>query len=155
MSSPKSATLEIACAGCGGINRFAQPYAYHAGFADQGFLYDDDGLSTLVWSLYDPALEPFFQRHTRWMTVPSEQRRFEEKLPLSPRGRQWRFNNSARCVHCGIPVSGPMQDMIYYLVYPQSVLTDCESKLQLSSYLLPQCLTIQQNQGEQGAPSNR
>ena len=137
MSKSQQANLEITCKACRGVTSFAQPYAYHAGFADQGFLYDDDGLTTLVWSLYDPAVEPFFHRDGRWMTVASEQRRFEELLPLSPRGRHWRFGNPARCIHCREPISGPMQDMIYYLIYPQSVITDADGLLRLSSYLLP------------------
>ena len=137
MSKSPQTTLNVTCKACGEANSFAQPYAYHAGFADQGFLYDDDGLSILVWSLYDPAVEPFFQRDGQWMTAASEQRRFEEQLPLSPRGRHWRFSNPARCMHCRQPISGPMQDMIYYLFYPQSVIVDASGQLQLSSYLLP------------------
>jgi len=38
---------------CGYENGFVQPYPYHAGFGNQGFLYNDAGNMTLVWSIYD------------------------------------------------------------------------------------------------------
>ena len=48
------------CRYCGKENLFDQPYYYHAGFADQGFLYNDAGTLTLVWSVSDPALQRLF-----------------------------------------------------------------------------------------------
>ena len=47
----------ITCASCGHENGFARPYPFHAGFSNQGFLYNDDGNLTLVWSSFEPAYE--------------------------------------------------------------------------------------------------
>jgi len=49
--------MEITCKRCGAINRFEQPYVYHAGFADWCFLYNDAGNLTLTWSVVDPDFE--------------------------------------------------------------------------------------------------
>jgi hypothetical protein len=47
----------IECIGCGHANASVQPNAYHAGFANQGLLYDDAGDLTLVWGSFDAAYE--------------------------------------------------------------------------------------------------
>jgi len=40
---------------CGFDNSFDQPYPFHAGFSNAGFLYNEAGNLTLVWSSFDPA----------------------------------------------------------------------------------------------------
>src|SRR5215469_2601785 len=42
--------LVMKCAKCCRDNVFDQPYAYHSGFGEQGFVYSDSGHFTLVWS---------------------------------------------------------------------------------------------------------
>src|SRR5688572_30028089 len=99
--------LTVKCKGCGRDNVFDQPYAYHAGFSDQGFLYDDAGTLTLVWSMFDPVFEEMFPERVPWTLVESDRRRFEERLRPAPSGGRWRFINPARCLHCAEPISGP------------------------------------------------
>ena len=117
--------ITIACPQCGGTNSFDQPYRYHAGFSNQGFLYNDTGNLTLVWSSYDPAYKAIVGEGNPCDRLTADQQRlFEARLLPAPIGGAFRFKNPARCVHCGHPISGPMTDEIYYVVYPNSLITD-------------------------------
>lgn len=120
--SPTS--LTIVCRKCGRANLFDQPYRYHAGFADQGFLYNDAGNLTLVWSCFDPDYEAIVGKQNPWALSVSDQHLFETGLLPAPTGGAFRFENPARCVGCGSAISRPMIEDIYYIVYPNSVLTD-------------------------------
>lgn len=116
--------VTITCVSCGHKNEFEQPYPYHAGFANQGFLYNDAGSLTLVWSSFDPAYEAIVGRKHPWTLSAEEQTRFERALPPAPVGGKWRFINPGRCMKCASPISGPMAQTIYYLCYPGSVIRD-------------------------------
>jgi hypothetical protein len=104
---------------------FEQPYPYHAGFSDQGFLYNDAGDLTLVWSSFDPEYEMIVgSRHSPLGLTAEEQTKLESLLLPAPRGGRWRFANPARCKQCSEEISAPMMRNIYYLVFEGSVLTD-------------------------------
>jgi hypothetical protein len=120
-SSPKP-QLKVRCSACGKETAFDQPYAYHAGFSDQAFLYDDAGTLTLVFSAYDKEFLSVFGHSMPWTVEDEEKKRkFEDSLPPAPSGGRWRFSNPARCPHCGAQISGPMKECLYYLIYPGSI----------------------------------
>jgi len=133
MPNPDKLTLK--CRHCGKEIIFDQPYAYHAGFADRGFLYNDAGTLTLVWSVVDPLLEEAFPGQAAWARSLCNRRRFEQMLPSAPDGGRWRFRNPARCVYCRKPISKPMLRTVHYLVYPGSINTVRDNKPDLSEYL--------------------
>lgn len=118
--------MDVHCPRCGKPNHFDQPYAYHVGFGDQGFLYNDAGDCTLVWSTLDPVYEDLLARHSPeppGVLTGAAKREFEARLPPSPRGDRWRFVNTPRCTHCRAALTPPMgPDCIQYLVFPDSVL---------------------------------
>jgi hypothetical protein len=116
--------VTIECASCGYKNDFEQPYPIHAGFSNQGFLYNDDGNLTLVWGSFDPAYEAIVGRKHPWMLTAEERALFERSLVPAPSGGRWRFINQARCLKCTNPISGPIIQTIYYLLYPGSIATD-------------------------------
>lgn len=116
--------ITVKCTSCGHENGFAQPYQIHAGFSDQGFLYNDDGNLTLTWSSFDPAYEAIVGKKHPWALTTDEQAKFEDALYPAPFGGRWKFINSARCVACASPISGPITKTIYYLRYPGSIATD-------------------------------
>jgi hypothetical protein len=116
--------LVVKCSGCGYENVFNQPYAYHAGFSDQGFLYNDEGHLTLVWSWFDPAFEALVGRQNPWMLGPNDRRRFEDALIPAPTGGRWRFSNPPRCLRCGGAIGSAMGTNVMYLVYDGSIITD-------------------------------
>ena len=116
--------LIVPCGRCGNTNIFNQPYAYHAGFGDQGFLYDDDGHLTLVWSCFDPAFEAVVGRQNAWALGPEDQRTFEDALIPAPSGGRWRFSNPPRCLRCSNPIGKPMGSNVMYFVYDGSIVTD-------------------------------
>jgi hypothetical protein len=122
----KSGMLSIDCPSCGHRNEFPQPYPYHAGFGNQGFLYNDAGNLTLVWSSFDPAYEAIIGRQHPWTLTTEQEELLERVLRAAPYGGRWRFVNPARCLECAKPISGPISETISYLIYPGSVHTDTE-----------------------------
>jgi hypothetical protein len=114
----------IVCKKCGHTNVFEQPYAYHAGFADQGFLYNDDGNLTLVWSAYDSDWQKIAGRVNPWATTDEKRKAFEHWLPPAPKGGKWSFKNPGRCLNCKVEIIAPIRNNIYYVLYPNSVVVD-------------------------------
>jgi len=129
----------IKCSSCNHANIFNQPYPYHAGFSDQGFLYNDAGNLTLTWSCYDPAFERVVGSKAPWTLTIAQQKKLEEALLPAPSDGRWRFSNPARCLSCGEEISGPMTRSIYYLLYGGSIQTNDPSThdLLLSEQLQP------------------
>ena len=116
--------LVVSCSHCGFVNVFNQPYAYHAGFGDQGFLYNESGNCTLTWSAFDPDYEAIVDKKNPWMLTAADRQLLEDSLQSAPDGGRWLFRNPARCMKCGHPISGPITDTIYYLRYDSSVDAD-------------------------------
>jgi hypothetical protein len=118
----KPKRLILTCKHCGAETEFNQPYAYHAGFGDVGFLYNEAGNATLVWSAYDPYFTKHFGTVQLWPARnPELITRFEALLPLSPKGDRWSFSAPARCRSCRSEIAAPMTRDIYYVVFPDSV----------------------------------
>jgi len=130
--------VTINCPSCGRPNDFEQPYPFHAGFGNQGFLYNDAGNLTLVWSSFDPAYEAIVGKRHPWTLTPGQQSLLEGALRDAPSGGRWRFANPARCRNCAGAISGGMTETIYYLRYPDSL--DAESnpgEHRLKDFLAP------------------
>ena len=115
------AGLVVRCDACHRDCAFEQPYKYHAGFGDQGFLYDDAGTCTLVWGSYDPVYSAMVGPNHPWMLTDAQRALVEASLALAPSGGRWRFANPPRCVHCGSPIGGSILDDISYFFYPGSI----------------------------------
>ena len=113
----------LKCASCARANVFDQPYLYHAGFSDQGFLYNDAGNRTLTWSCYDPAYAALVGGKSPWSLTLAEKQKVEEALLPAPKGGRLRFSNLARCLHCGAAISDSIERCIYYLLYDGSIQT--------------------------------
>ena len=116
----------VKCSSCGHANCFNQPYRYHAGFGNSGFLYYDEGNRTLVWSSFDPAFQAVVgDKHKHpWSLSRFEQAALENGLAPAPFGGRFRFANPARCTECGAAISGPMLEDIYYVIYTNSIDAD-------------------------------
>ena len=113
--------LIVECAACGAANTFDQPYALHAGFSNVGFLYDDSGTRTLVWSSYDPAYVAIVGNVHPWVLSREQKTQLENALRPAPGGGAWRFANPARCGRCGVEIKGSIERDIYYLKYSESL----------------------------------
>jgi hypothetical protein len=125
---------EITCSGCGYDNIFYQPYPYHSGFSNEGFLYNDAGNLTLTWSSYDPAFTALVGNKHPWTLGLDEKHKLESALSVAPDGDCWKFANPARWLGCGSPISGPVGDTIYYLLYEGSIQTrDLRTQFLLSA----------------------
>ena len=117
-------TMKDKCKYCGQELEFDQPYPIHAGFNDEGFLYNDEGNLTLTWSSYDPDYESIVGDKQPWDLSEDQRNKFESRLWPSPSGGKWSFQNPIRCIHCHQPFSGPITETIYYFRYKGSIETD-------------------------------
>jgi hypothetical protein len=72
--------ITIECTSCGHKNDFDQPHPFHAGFSNQGFLYNGESNLTLVWRRFDPAYEAIVGKRRPWTLTTEEQRLFEGAL---------------------------------------------------------------------------
>ena len=135
---PATETL-VPCRSCRLVNVFKQPYQYHAGFGNQGFLYNDAGTLTLVWSSYDAAYDAIVGHRHPWALTTELQHKLEARLLPAPTGGSWRFSNPPRCRFCGHAIGEPIGTNIYYLFYDGSI--DADSTLGaahgLEQYLQP------------------
>ena len=113
----------VKCASCGHANVFNQPYPYHAGYDDQGFLYNDAGTLTLTWSCSDPAFEGVVGQKSPAALTVADQQKLEDALLPAPSGGRWRFSNPARCGTCGSPISDSIDRTVYYFLYDGSIQT--------------------------------
>ena len=116
--------MTITCESCAATNTFAQPYAYHAGFTNTGFLYSDSGHLVLTWSSFDPGYEGLIGKTHPWALSPAQRSLLESRLQESPDGGRWRFANPARCRACSKPISGSILSTIYYVVPHGSIVLD-------------------------------
>lgn len=116
--------FSITCRKCGHINVFDQPYAYHAGFGDQGFLYNDEGNLTLTWSVYDADYVKITGPSNPWAITEEKRKAFEDWLPPAPKGGRWKFENPGRCLKCQSEIIPPIRKNIYYVLYEGSVVVD-------------------------------
>ena len=123
-ANQKSETC-VPCSACKLVNIFHQPYPYHAGFGDQGFLYDDAGTLTLTWSVYDSAYVALIGNKNPWALTEEDRTKLEDHLLPAPRGGRWRFRNPPRCRFCGHPIGDPIGRNIYYYFYDGSIDADC------------------------------
>lgn len=131
--------ITLKCPSCGRENQFEQPYPIHAGFSNEGFLYNDDGNLTLTWSTYDPTYVELIGRHHPWALTPGLQTKLEDLLRPAPSGGRWRFANPARCLECAAPISDPITRTIYYVMYRGSIVTDIKPESrQFSEWLVHQ-----------------
>jgi hypothetical protein len=118
-----SGNLEVDCLQCGAQNVFSQPYAYHAGFGDTVFLYNEAGNCTLAWGTYDPEYIRLIGDADAWQPTPAVQAELEARLPPSPHGDRWGFAHPARCLTCRAAIRDPMiKGERYYLEYSASVI---------------------------------
>src|ERR1017187_7036833 len=126
-ATPVTKKTSIRCPHCGKDNIFDQPYRYHAGFSNQGFLYNDSGSLTFIWESYDPLMRQLFPGKHPWTLDQQEQQTFESLLKPAPRGRHWRFTNPGRFFFGGEAISLPMMQDIYYVLYSGSIGVDTKS----------------------------
>ena len=113
--------IVVTCPSCGHGTVFQMPWPFHAGYGDQGFLYNEAGDRTLIWSSFDPDYQAAVGSKPPWALTDEERQKFEDRLPPAPSGGRWLFRNPARCVRCGNPISGPITETTYYLRYDGSV----------------------------------
>ena len=118
----------VKCPSCDTATVFSQPYPYHAGFGNQGFLYNRTGNCTLIWSSFDPDYETIVGQKHPWALSEDDRIRLESALASSPDGTEWGFGHPARCAACGSVISESILHSIYYYVFDGSIDLDTDSR---------------------------
>ena len=108
------------CPGCGKELSYDRSYGIHAGFSNEGFLYNDAGTDVFWWSSFDPDYIAIVGENHPWALSPEDQDRVENALAPAPDGGRWRFANPARCPDCGAAISGPITETIMGLQFDGS-----------------------------------
>ncbi len=131
---------QLNCLNCGKTTLFDQPYPYHAGFGNQGFLYNETGNSTLVWSSFDSDYGAIVGEKHPWRLTDDEQGRIEETLLPSPDGSPWGFEFPARCSACGSKIADAIGHSIYYYFFNGGIGLDVPSdrSMSLAAAMKPQ-----------------
>jgi hypothetical protein len=111
----------LVCPGCARRLVYPEPTTKHSRWIDLGFLYDDAGTSTLVWSTLDPVYQTLFAEQSPWDLSREQQTAFEALLKAAPSGGRWQFANHPRCPHCRAAVNLPMSESGLCLVYEGSL----------------------------------
>ncbi len=123
---------ELKCPKCGETILFNQPYPYHAGFGNQGFLYNKTGNSTLVWSSFDTDYGKIVGEKHPWTLTDADRKRIEEALLPSPDGSPWGFEYPARCSACGSKIADAIGQTIYYYFFDGGIDLDDPSNGSIS-----------------------
>ena len=105
------------CQHCGAKLPFDRSYPFHAGFSNAGFLYNDAGDASFIWSSFDPDYTALVGQRHPWALSEEERTKIEKALSPCAAGGAWRFSNPARCLHCRGPISGPITETIYALAF--------------------------------------
>ena len=111
----------LLCPGCGKRLVFADGSGEHSRVVSEGFLYNDAGTSTLVWTALDPSYKALLGQQNPWELSSEQQAAFEARLKPAPAGGSWRFANYPRCPHCRAAVGLPMAKSDLCLVYEGSL----------------------------------
>ncbi len=112
--------MNVTCSDCDGEVVLSQPHAYHAGFANSGFLYDGSGTKTLEWSTFDEAFSKLVGAQHPWSLNDELRELFENDLNSKSGDSGWLFSNKPRCPKCGGEIGESILNTIYYFVYPDS-----------------------------------
>ena len=113
--------MTLTCPGCHKVLRLRQPYPYHAGFGEEGFLYCDRDATVLTFSEFDRGFQRIIPNKVPWGLTPEDRSRVEQSLKSCPCGGRFLFKNSAKCPHCGTVLRRGITKDIYYIVLGKSL----------------------------------
>lgn len=107
--------MDICCPVCNVSFHIDQPYQYHAGFGNQGFLYCDSCPNLVVFGSYDPEYVKIIQSKHPWTLNEAEKERVESRLRHCSCGGRFRFTAAPRCPLCNAPIPSILRDFIHYV----------------------------------------
>ena len=105
----------LECPSCRRAIEARQPYPYHAGFSDIGFLYCDKNSDVVTWSTYDETFTKLVGDVVPWGLDEGAQRKIEGAVIDCPCGGKFRFENPLRCPFCKAVVR-PRGTIYFYII---------------------------------------
>ncbi len=114
--------MNYICSHCKKAIIIKQPFPYHSGFSDQGYLYCNRCPNILVFSIYDEFYTKLCNEKQPWGLMLEEQKFVEDNLYPCPCGCSFKFSAKPRCPHCLkeipeiTPLSGAETRSIYYVI---------------------------------------
>ena len=88
--------------------------AGHAGIADRGFLYNEDGNFVFSWSSYDSEYHSIVGEVVQpWCLSQDQREAFEARVRPAPSGGRFLFSNHGRCEVCKEVLADPLPETFY------------------------------------------
>jgi len=119
--------MDLLCPHCRGVLHLPQPYPYHAGFSNEGFLYCDTDATVLTFSSYNPHYRAIVGDVHPWMLDPTQRLSIEDHLLPCPCGGRFLFAVEPRCPLCGASLSPALPGPGYFVVIERRLDGDRES----------------------------
>ncbi len=113
--------MVLSCPKCRSEMVLTQPYPYHAGFGDEGFLYCEDCPAVLTFSSFDPAYVDLVREVHPWMLDTAQQSKVENGLKRCRCGSKFLFRSKPRCPSCGAPLRGSLPEDVHYLILGERI----------------------------------
>ena len=113
--------MDLQCPHCKRTLRLAQPYPYHAGFGDQGFLYCESDPTIVTFGAYGHPYRQLVGAVLPWDLDADQRRRVEEALLPCPCGGRFTFRAEPRCPSCGASLRNALPGDIYYVILGRHV----------------------------------
>jgi uncharacterized OB-fold protein len=108
--------MDLRCPQCGHVLHPPQPYPYHAGFNDQGFLYCAADLTIVSFSSYNPGYRALVGDVHPWMLDATQRKIVEDHLLPCPCGGRFLFATEPRCPSCGASLRPALPGPGYYVI---------------------------------------
>src|SRR3989338_5439487 len=108
--------MRLTCPRCHKALHLRQPYPYHAGFGEQGFLYCNKDSTVLTFSVFDRRFQKLIGEKMPWTLNSKDKSNVERALKPCPCGGRFRFKNPAKCPHCGKVLRRGITNDIHYIV---------------------------------------
>lgn len=108
-------TMILFCPNCKSRFEIDQPYPYHAGFSNVGFLYCECCPAMVTFHTYDKHYTGIVGDKHPWDLNEVERRKIEESLKPCPNGGRFRFNAYPRCPVCNEPMPDLLQDRMHFI----------------------------------------
>jgi hypothetical protein len=107
--------MDICCKTCGVATKIPQPYAFHAGFSNRGFLYNDSRAAIIEFSPYNLKYVAAVGDKHPWALNAEEKSKVEKALKPDPAGGKFRFDAHPRCPACNAELPDLLPDDVHFV----------------------------------------
>lgn len=108
--------MDVRCPHCGKTLHLSQPYPYHAGFNNEGFLYCDSDPTVVTFSSFNPGYRTLVGDVHPWSLDAAQRQIVEDHLLPCPCGGRFLFASEPTCPSCGASLRSALPGPGYYVI---------------------------------------